>query len=250
MKKLTYKEQRIICRAVKNNIQLHSVLSLIFVSPRLSSKLWVWQSLNCVPSALPVRWCWAAEPMLMFSEQDAPPSQHIDEKRTWEKRGKDHFSSSALLLAESQGQAAKVVLFTFLTWGWGRKEGMGGGGCWVRASAGPPGTPLPGGTKSMWFLSYLWEGWSTASNTDIQWASKKSEHWEWKHFDSSPTVHLIYSLSLSCRIWVCVCVCVYLCRWTHANFTAAKGEVTSEVKSIHHSEKRCHIKKMLFHGGL
>lgn len=186
--------------------------------------------------------------MLMFSEQDAPPSQHIDEKRTWEKKGKDHFSSSALLLAESQGQAAKVVLFTFLTWGWGRKEGMGGGGCWVRASAGPPGTPLPGGTKSMWFLSYLWEGWSTASNTDIQWASKKSEHWEWKHFNSSPTVHLIYLLSLSCRIWVCVCV--YLCRWTHANFTAAKGEVTSEVKSIHHSEKRCHIKKMLFHGGL
>lgn len=89
-----------------------------------------------------------------------------------------------------------------------QERGDGGGGCWVCASAGPPGTPLPGGTKSMWFLSYLWEGWSTASNTDIQWASKKSEHWEWKHFDSSPTVHLIYSLSLSCRIWVCVCVCV------------------------------------------
>lgn len=49
-----------------------------------------------------------------------------------------------------------------------RQEKGGGGGYRVRASAGPPGTPLPGGGKSMWFLSYLWEGWSAAANTDIQ----------------------------------------------------------------------------------
>lgn len=86
------------------------------------------------------------------------------------KREETTFSWSALLLAKSQGQAAKVLLFTFLTWGWGRK---GEGSSEVRASAGPPGTPLPGGRKSMWFLSYLWEGLSTASNTDIQWAAKR-----------------------------------------------------------------------------
>lgn len=43
----------------------------------------------------------------------------------------------------------------------------------MRASAGPPGTPLPGGRKSMWFLSYLREGLSTASNTDIQRAARR-----------------------------------------------------------------------------
>lgn len=86
------------------------------------------------------------------------------------QREKTTFSWSALLLAKSQGQAAKVLLFTFLTWGWGRK---GEGSSEVRASAGPPGTPLPGGRKSMWFLSYLWEGLSTASNTDIQWAAER-----------------------------------------------------------------------------
>lgn len=45
----------------------------------------------------------------------------------------------------------------------------------MRASAGPPGTPLPEGGKSMWFLSYLWEGWSTASKTDIQLAAKREK---------------------------------------------------------------------------
>lgn len=99
-------------------------------------------------------------------------SEHIGETCIWEKKGKDHFSWSTLLLAKSQGQTAKVLLFTFLTWGWGRK---GEGSCEVRASAGPPGTPLPGGRKSMWFLSYRWEAWSTASNTDIQWAAKRNK---------------------------------------------------------------------------
>lgn len=112
------------------------------------------------------QWLMAA----MLSERDVPLLQRTDEKCTWEKKGKDHFSWSALLLANSQGQAAKVLLFTFLTWGWGRK---GEGRSEVRASAGPPGTPLPGGRKSMWFLSYLWEGLSAASNADIQWAAKR-----------------------------------------------------------------------------
>lgn len=35
------------------------------------------------------------------------------------------------------------------------------------------GLPLPGGRKSMWFLSYLREGSSTASNADIQRAAKR-----------------------------------------------------------------------------
>lgn len=37
-----------------------------------------------------------------------------------------------------------------------RQGGGEEGGGWPRASAAPPGTPLPGGGKSMWFLSYLW----------------------------------------------------------------------------------------------
>lgn len=81
----------------------------------------------------PVKQCQAAisttkfDPSL-FSEQDVPLMQHTDEKCTWEKKGKDHFSGSALLLAKTQGQAAKVLLFTFLTWSWGKK-GEGAARC-------------------------------------------------------------------------------------------------------------------------
>lgn len=89
-----------------------------------------------------------------------------------------------------------------------------GGSCEVHASAGPPGTPLPGGRKSMWFLSYLWEGWSTASNTDIWWAAKRREKkqtmkmkmlWLLSH------CYLIYSLICCC--WTHVCVSTS--RWIH-----------------------------------
>lgn len=209
----------------------------------------MWQSLNCVPSALPVRWCWAAEPMLMFSEQDAPPSQHIDEKRTWEKKGKDHFSSSALLLAESQGQAAKVVLFTFLTWGWGRKEGMGVGAAGCVRQQVRLGLPCQEVRRACG--SYLIYGRAGAQHLTLTFSEQvKRANTE----NENTLTHLPLFTSFIHWAWAaesgCVCVCVYLCRWTHANFTAAKGEVTSEVKSIHHSEKRCHIKKMLFHGGL
>lgn len=65
-----------------------------------------------------------------------------------------------------------------------------GGCCGVRASAGPPGTPLPGGGKSMWFLSYLWEGWSTAANTDFQWAREEGRK------ERTPKMKTLWLLSL------------------------------------------------------
>lgn len=164
-----------ISRAVKKQQPAPSYLhrSSLFLMTKLSD-LWdgAWNRSERVSPAFLLddveRWQRLTPAVPMFSEKDVPPLQHIDEKCTWEKKGKDHFSRSALLLAGSQGQAAKVLLFTFLTWGWGRKGREEGEGRGVRASAGPPGTPLPGGGKSMWFLSYLWEGWSTASNADIQ----------------------------------------------------------------------------------
>jgi len=158
---------------------------------------------------------------------------NIDAKRTWDKKGKDHFSCSALLLAESRA-SCQGTTFHFSDMRLRQERGgRGGGEGWVRASAGPPGTPLPGGGKSMWFLSYLWAGESTASNAHSQWAAKREKDWRWKRFDSSPTAILIYSWSLCRWTCVCVCVCVCKCRWTHTHThsTVATGEVTSAAQS-------------------
>lgn len=136
----------------------------------------------------------------MFSEHDVSPLQHINEKCTWEKRGKDHFSWSTLLLAESQGQAAKVLLFTFLTWGWGRKGGRGEGG-------GLRGACV---SRSAWdSLARRWEEhvvlilsmgglersiwhWHAAAK-----GGKTGKCSRWKHFGSFPAAPLIYSTSFS-----------------------------------------------------
>lgn len=180
------------------------------------------------------QWLMAA----MLSERDVPLLQRTDEKCTWEKKGKDHFSWSALLLANSQGQAAKVLLFTFLTWGWGRK---GEGRSEVRASAGPPGTPLPGGRKSMWFLSYLWEGLSAASKRWHSVSSKaeeESRHWRWKRFDSTPTAAISFTHS---TIAASTCAHVPICRRRHARWTASARH--------HGSRSRGAVKSMQPVGG-
>lgn len=130
------------------------------------------------------------------------------------------------------------------------------GGCGVRASAGPLGTPLPGGGKSMWFLSYLWEGWSTASNTGIQWVAKgekKERTLKMKTLllvsHSSP--HLFIKsvpVKLAMRVWIC--------RWTDTHTRTqtprsawTKHEGTGLAKSTHQSMKRCQIKKTQLHPG-
>lgn len=131
------------------------------------------------------------------------------------------------------------------------RQERGGRGGEVRASAGPPGTPLPGGGKSMWFLSYLWEGWSTASNTDIQCAAKSKKRANTKDENALtplPTAHLIYSSSL-CR-WTWVCVCMYAGEHTLPTFHSSQGWGDRCGLINSQSVKRCQIKKTLFHPGL
>ena len=89
-----------------------------------------------------------------------------------ERRGKDHFFWKRTSSGKESRASCQGTTLHFLDMR-RRQERGGEGNSAVRASAGPPGTPLPGGRKSMWFLSYLWQCLSTASNIDIQWAAKR-----------------------------------------------------------------------------
>lgn len=110
--------------------------------------------------------------LAIFSVQHVPPLQNIDEKCTCEEKRKiplllQRTPSGCKSRASCQGTTFHFTDMRLRQERGGEGEVMGDC-CWVRASAGPPGSPLPGGGKSMCFLSYRHEGWSAASKTDIQ----------------------------------------------------------------------------------
>lgn len=86
------------------------------------------------------------------------------------KKGKDHFLLKRTTSGKESRARCQGSTFHFPDMRLGQEEE---GSSEVRASAAPPGTPLPGGRKSMWFLSYLWEGVSPASTTDLQRAAER-----------------------------------------------------------------------------
>lgn len=160
---------------------------------------------------------WGSPPLAvpMFSEQDVRPVQHIDEKCTWEKKGKDHFSWSTLLLAKSQGQAAKVLLFTFLTWGWGRK-GEGGGG---RGAAGcvrqQVRLGLPCQEVGRACGSYLIYGRAGAQRPTLTFSEWQREKKRANTKDENTLTRLPQLASFIHRAREAGCV--WICRWTQTH---------------------------------
>ena len=80
------------------------------------------------------------------------------------------------------------------------------------------GLPCQEVGRACGFLSYLWEGWSTAAKTDIQWAAKRKERANTEDENASTALPLLTSFIHSVcahESIACMCVCVVFNACTH-----------------------------------